>query len=612
MRLQDIGRYWRTVAPLRAGQVWHRARLTARRSWWSRAPERIDARYGRRATARARDPWSHAGLAAVAALRAARRDPALALAAASDARAGRFSLLGETREFAAPSEGAALAIDWDRPDLLQALLWKTQLHEFPYALDLAIAYRSTGDPAFRLGLFELMRSWTDAEPIGKPGFHQVAWNERVVATRLMSWAIAGSRLGLRSEDADGAWLARALAKHALFLRDNLALDLLGNHLFRDAVALAFAHELLGVCPSGLALVEREVREQILPDGGHVERCPMYHAVCLQDLVELRALLGPRSPAWLDDAVRRAGGFLRSVRLGDGDIALLGDGWRGEVEVTRLLEQAGAAGSLAAPREPERWSGLVCLERGTVRAVVRAGPHGPDYQLGHAHADLLSFEASFGARRVVVDTGTGAYQAGPARERLRSTAAHNTIAIDGAELLEAWSSFRSGRRGRATAQARGETDRCAWLWASHDAYRGLTGAPVPHRLLCVTDDGLLVVDAILGGGRHRIASHLHLHPDLPPDAASIAALGGPAGRRAAPYHERFNQTRELTECFVECEAELPWVGGWLVRLGSVAAPSVSLRIERGAVALRIAGEGAPLELDWNLAGTPSAASVSIRC
>ena len=603
MPIQHAGRYLRTVSHLRPAQIWHRGRLTLRRALWSRRSAQVDARYRRRAEAWAQWPRDHAGLASLAALRAAGRAPEPELAAARDVLAGRFSWLGETRDLGMP-------VAWDRPDLMQALLWKTQLHEFPFALDLALAFRATGDARFRSGLLALIDSWVAAEPIGAPGFHRVAWNERVVATRLMNWAVAAALLGV--DGAEGARLAHALAVHALFLRDNLALDLLGNHLFRDAVALAFAHELLGVCPEGLALVEREVREQILPDGGHLERCPMYHAVCLQDLVELRALLGPRSPAWLDQALRCAGGFLGSVLLGDGDIALLGDGWRGEVDVARVLAEARRVGPLVPPREPERWSGLVCLERGSLRAVVRAGPHGPDHQLGHAHADLLSFEVSFGAQRVAVDTGTGVYQAGPARERLRSTGAHNTIALDGAEQLEAWSSFRSGRRGRARTHARAETDRYAWLWASHDAYRRLPGAPVPHRLLCADPERLLVLDAILGTGSHRIASHLHLHPDLPAGAASVASLAGSAGRRLVPYHERFGETREMTECFVECEAELPWVGGWLLRAGSLDAPSVSLRIERDGVALRIAGPGAGFELDWNLVDPPSAASVSIRC
>ena len=45
-------------------------------------------------------------------------------------------------------------------------------------------------------------------------------------------------------------------------------------------------------------VSRQVAEQILPDGCHVERAPMYHAVCLKDLIEVQLLLGAASPVWL--------------------------------------------------------------------------------------------------------------------------------------------------------------------------------------------------------------------------------------------------------------------------------------------------------------------------
>jgi uncharacterized heparinase superfamily protein len=567
--------------------------------------ERIDARYRRRAEAAAPLQWQHPGLAAAAGLRAARRDPDLALAAARAALDGRFGFLGETRELGRP-------VAWDRPDLAQALLWKTHLHEFPFAIDLALAHRASGDPAFRAGFLALARDWVGAQPIAKPGFQRVAWNERVVATRLVNWSMAGALFGLREDSEEAAWLGREIARHALFLRDNLALDLLANHLFRDAVALAWAHDLARACPEGLRLLEREVEAQILPDGGHVERSPMYHALCLQDLVELHALLGARAPGWLGDAVRRAGGFLESVLLGDGDIPLLGDAWRGEVAPRILLEQAcAAAGPLVAPREPERWSGLVRLERGAVRAVLRCGPHGPDYQLGHAHADLLSFDASLGSARVVTDTGTGAYAAGPVRERLRSTAAHNTLALDGAELLEAWSSFRSGRRGRARGRARGTCGRFEWIWASHDGWTWLPGAPVHHRLLAVAGDGVLVLDAVLGAGRHRMVNRLHLHPELPVDLARVVALGGATGERRAPLHERFGATREMRELAVEAEAELPWAGGWWIGLAGGEAPAASLAVAGGSLRADLTGSAAPLRVRWDLAAPPGAGSFALE-
>jgi uncharacterized heparinase superfamily protein len=607
MRAQDIGRLLRTVSHLRATQIWHRARLTVRRKLWSRDPARIDARYHARAAAIAPLRWDHAGLAAVARQFAERRDPAAALGVANDVLAGRFRFLGETRDLGAP-------VQWDRPDLMQALLWKTHLHEFSYAIDLALAYRATRDASFRDGFFALAHAWTDAQPIAKPGFQRVAWNERAVATRLVHWAAAGALFELRDGDPEAAreasWLGREIARHALFLRDNLALDLLANHLFRDTAALAFAHELCGCVPDGLALFEREVREQILADGAHVERCPMYHAVCLADLVDLRALCGEASPAWLRNAVARAAGFLESILLGDGDIPMLGDGWRGEVDVQRLLAQARALEDPVAPRAPESASGIVRLARGPLRCVLRAGPHGPDHQLGHAHADLLAFDVSCGAVRVVTDTGTGAYADGPLRRHLRSTAAHNTVQLDGAELLEAWSSFRSGRRGRARVLARGASDRFEWLVAAHDGYAWLAGAPQPQRLWLVGEDELWILDAVLGAGRHQIANRLHLHPDAAQASFSVRALGGDVREQVAPLHEHFNETREMRQLVVEAEATLPWLGGFWLRFGATPDAHPSLTLDDRIARLRLDDVAHPLAVDWDL-GASGADAVAIR-
>ncbi|HEY8495351.1 MAG TPA: alginate lyase family protein, partial [Myxococcota bacterium] len=589
MRLRDAGRALRTIAHLRPSQIFHRARLTARRALWVRMGPRIDAAYRARA-ASGRVRWDHPGLRAVATLRAARRDQQEAHRAACEALEGRFTLLGETRDLGLP-------VAWDRPDLMQALLWKTHLHELGWSFDLARAAHDTGKSRFREGFVALVRAYLDAQPIARPGFQRVAWNERVVATRLMHLAAAGALLDLREGTAEGDWLGREIVRHALFLRDNLALDLLANHLFRDCVALAFADAIAGCAPDGLDLLEREVQEQILPDGAHYERSAMYHAVCLADLVDLQALLGAEAPAWLSEAVRRAGGFLESVLLGDDDIPLLGDAWLGEVAPRPLLEQARAvAGPLVAPHAPERASGLVRLTSGPTRAVIRAGPHGPDHQLGHAHADLLSFELSHGARRIVTDTGTGAYAAGPVRQHLRSTAAHNTLQLDGAELLEAWSSFRSGRRGRATCHARGENARFVWLHASHDAWRRLPGAPVHHRLLVVGEQSVLVLDAVLGRGRHRITSRLHLHPEAT-EAVRVQALAGVPEIGKAPLHERFGETREMPVLRVDLEAELPWIGGYWLRLDAGPEARATLACNGAAARAEIAEPGGRLQVDW---------------
>ena len=65
----------------------------------------------------------------------------------------------------------------------------------------------------------------------------------------------------------------------------------------------------------------------------------------------------------------------------------------------------------------------------------------------AIADFFSFELSLRGTRVVVDSGVSTYETGPMREYCRSTRAHNTVEIEGQDLVELWGAFRVGRRCR---------------------------------------------------------------------------------------------------------------------------------------------------------------------
>jgi uncharacterized heparinase superfamily protein len=547
----------------------------------------VDARYRARAERLPPLRWDHPGLLRVAAWRASGRPRAQSLAVARDALAGRFSFQGREETF-----GEQVA--WFRPDLdAGTRLWKTLLHEFGYALDLATA--AEDDPRYRVRLFALARSWRAAAPIGCRGFALDAWNARAVATRLIHWAVAGRVLGLRSGEPDADWLGREIGLHGLFLRDNLELDLRGNHLFRDAVGLVFAQELVGGVPDALDWLERQVAEQVLPDGCHAERAPFYHALCCQDLLEVALLLGEARPAWLSDALARMSGLLEAIALGDGEIPLLGDGWLGELDTRAIL---GRARELVAPlptRDPERHGGLVPLHAPPWRVVVRAGPHAPDEQMGHAHADLLSFDASHGDTRIVTDTGTLLYDPGPERQRVRGTAAHNTLALDGEEQLEAWGSFRVGRRGRARVIARGREGTWQWLSASHDAYARLPGRPRHHRLLAVSERGVLVLDAVLGSGRHRVESHLHQHPAQQGSGIGIAALGAAARHEPAPLHEHFGQTRGMQRLVVEQTDSLPWAGGWWIAAGAGETSAGTLSLDGALVRAQLVDPG--LDLTW---------------
>ena len=591
--MRNLGRLIRTVSHLAPPQIWHRLRYTARAAWWERTSQQVETRYRARASRLGPPRFDHSGLERVAELRRARIGAAQALVVARDALEGRFRFLGLSREL-------GREVEWYLPELdVGTRLWKTLLHEFPYGVELGIAYRETGDAAFRERFFDLLQQWRPLSPIGRPDFAVDVWDPRAAVTRMMHWMIAAWLFEISPDEPEGLALGRDLAVHALFVRDNLELDLRGNHLLRDYAGLAWAREILPGAPEGLELLRSELEEQILADGCHLERTPLYHAVVLQDLVECRALLGERSPTWLDDVVARMAGFLEYLIGESARLPLFGDTWLGEPEPQRLLEEAGGPRQAPAPGAPERASGIIVLRRGALRAVMRAGSHGPDYQLGHAHADGLSFELRHGETPLVTDTGTGTYDFGSVRLRSRATAAHNTLQIDGEEQIEAWDSFRVGRRGRGRVEARGSDSDWDWVWAAHDGWRWLPGRPIHHRVLAICPEAALALDAVVGAGRHRVRSALHIHPDAGDDFCALA-FGAQATNVPAPLHERWGETREMNERCVEDQAELPWVGGWIVLAGEGVPDKVETELSReGECVVAQCRVGAvELEIRWN--------------
>ncbi len=439
-----------------------------------------------------------------------------------------------------------------------------------------------------------------------PPFSGNGWEPYPTSLRLVNWlkwALAGNRL-------EPAW-AQSLALQARWLRRRLEWHLLGNHLFVNAKALVFA----GLCfrgaeadewlRRGLGILARELPEQVLPDGGQFERSPLYHALALEDLLDLlnlaTAVLAGSGPqgrgldaplaASLTEAVaawRRAVGAMRvwlaALCHPDGEIALFNDAALGIAPTPGELDAYARRLGLGAVEPTGQGltrldpSGYLRLALGPAVALLDCAPIGPDYLPGHAHADTLSFELSLWARRLVVDTGTDRYGEGAERLRQRGTAAHNTVEIDGTDSSEVWGGFRVARRARPFGLRVAVGAGSLAVECAHDGYRRLPGRPVHRRCWTLTPGGLRIRDEVLGRCRTAVA-RLHLHPEVrveldPEGAAGVLWLGGREIRlqtagatrvRLVPssYHPQFGvcqraQCLDLTLGGSVLETHLTWV------------------------------------------------------
>lgn len=358
-----------------------------------------------------------------------------------------------------------------------------------------------------------------------PGWEPYPLSLRVV--NWIKWFLAGNS---PSED-----MIQSLAVQTRYLSASLEFHLQGNHLIANAKALIFAGLFFQGAEAdrwfarGMSMITTQLKEQILPDGGHFERSPMYHSLIVEDLLDLINLAYTFKAA-IPGAWRQVSeegteyaepmrAWLRAMSHPDGEIALFNDAAFDVALRPAALEQYAQRLRLDGPETPIsdvlhlRESGYARIQRGPAVAFVDAAPLGPDYLPAHGHADSLSFELSLFGERVVVHSGTSCYENGIERQKERGTAAHNTVRLDGRDSSEVWGAFRVARRARPCNVSTGRTEKGARVGACHDGYDYLPGKPRHCREWLLDEQNLQVSDSIGGSGIHRIEMFYHLHPDV---------------------------------------------------------------------------------------------------
>jgi len=455
-------------------------------------------------------------------------------------------------------------VGWDNPAV--GKLWRYNLHYF----DDLNAQGSTARTSWHQ---TLLQRWVRENPPGVgTGWEPFPTSLRIV--NWVKWALGGDTLP--------GECAQSLAVQIRWLSRRLEYHLLGNHLLANAKALVFGGiffegpEADAWIERGLRILQREIPEQILEDGGQFERSTMYHALALEDMLDLCNLasafsgaLSSRSQSIMREWRDRAslmGDWLAAMCHPDGEISFFNDAVFGVAPTPEELDSYARRVGLPGARGPEQGlihlspSGYIRVALNHAVAMLDVAPVGPDYLPGHGHADTLSFELSLFGHRVLVNSGTSDYAAGSERLRQRGTSAHNTVVVDRRDSSEVWSGFRVARRARPEglhiSSGGGPVVSC-----SHDGYRWLSGRPKHTRTWSFGESRLVVQDMILGSFGSAEA-RFHLHPSVGLEQAdSVALLRLPTGQRlriqveggtlrveATTWHPEFGSS-EKTKCVV---------------------------------------------------------------
>jgi len=568
--MSAVGRYVRTLMHLRPRQVWTRvARRAVSPHVSSRpAPDR------RAPSASLRPPI-------------AREDGWISPT--------RVRLLNIDREF----EGS---VNWRPPDAP-----RLGTYTLNYFLDLPQCVSRGGErPDSGLDVEQAVRlvdSWIGANPPGT----QDTWDPYPISLRVVNWikwvlllesaegagsARGGSYATAAEVGSPGARLLDSLAAQLRFLEQRLEFDIAANHLMADAVALTAGGLFFGGADgdrwaaTGLALLTRELDEQVRDDGGHFERSPMYHAVVLEQLLDVLNLCAvfpgvvaagrQELHSHLAGVIRAMLDWLSAMTHPDGGVAFFNDTTLGAApscaELFDYAERLGFAPARANPGglhslDSTGFFPLSSEDDRTIMLFDAGGPE-PRYQPGHAHSESLSFELSRDGRRLFVNSGVSTYELGHERLRQRSTSAHNTVRVDEREQSELWASHRCGRRPRVSRAV----ERNGWASAAHDGYRFLPGRPLHHRKMRVTGEGVEIVDNISGRGEHFLEWFFHLHPDVSARVSAravelslndrpVASISFPFGATASiekgSWHPGFNVAIPNTFVHVGVRPSLPF-------------------------------------------------------
>jgi len=421
---------------------------------------------------------------------------------------GRFCFLNEVNV-------AGFPVDWNNQQFSK--LWLYNLHYFDYI--------NQAEMDSQLAL-DLINDWIQHNSVGIGN----GWEPYTLSLRIVNWIKFLSRSGFDGELLVSVQESLFLQSHYLF--KHLEYHLLGNHLFKNGVALIFTgsffegKEAQSWLKKGCEIITQQTKEQILNDGGHFERSPMYHVLILEDILDCLNLdkttpcFSSSEATFMKRKAMGMLGFLANIVHQDNDIPFFNDSalhiapspeavfkYAEDLDL-QFSKNNDAIGVIEKPD-----FGLIILQNQLSKLILDVGLIGPQYLPGHAHCDTLSYELSLAGKRCIVNSGTYQY-AGDERNLFRATSAHNTVQIDGMEQHEIWSTFRVARRAYPfDISIKKQSEGAVECSASISGFKQLPGNPTHKRVVRYQKNQIQITDLIGGEGRHLAESFIHLHPGV---------------------------------------------------------------------------------------------------
>lgn len=455
------------------------------------------------------------------------------LATAEAASNGRFTHAGLTLSL-------GVEPDWLATEFPLDAEWRIEWSKFYYGLDLAFAFRETGDDKYLRAWERLVLSWIRQVPVDFD-------SSDVAGRRIQNWIYAwdsfaqSPRFSGFGEGFEEQILA-SLSEQTVYLRQHLTRE--RNHrtlelyaLFVAALTLPELDEDGSLLDFAVAELHINLRADVRPDGVHRENSTHYHMLVLRSFLgvcENARRYGINLPEEFTPHLERACEFALHCHRPDGLIPALSDSDTGSyTDILKLAAELfsrpdflyvatkGAQGIPPRERNADFPDGGYFIRRsdwgdgGTPFSDARflifdCGPLGDG---GHGHYDLLNVEIAAAGHALIVDPGRYTYSEHGEqnwRRWFKGTAAHNTVCVDGQDQTP----YRCGKPKGDTARGQLIERLSA---PGFDVLCGEAVSPVyevvhTRRIFFVAGEYWLIVDALRGNRPHRFDLRFHLAPE----------------------------------------------------------------------------------------------------
>jgi len=397
--------------------------------------------------------------------------------------------------------------DWNNSERSQ--LWNYHLHYF----DDLVAENYQNRKTWHL---EYIKRWREENPFAVGN----GWRPYPLSLRIVNW-IKWHILVKQLTQKD----LESLYQQTNYLEKNIEYHLQGNHLFVNAKALFLAglfFQERNWIQLGQKIILEEIEKQILSDGAHFERSPMYHALFVEDILDIIQFSNVYE--YNNDFISKISKkvpmllkFLTGITYPNGDLAQFNDTTQGIAKSTDELLKYALFLNFPIPKleQMEHFvsSGYVRIQFKIGVLIFDNGKLGPDFLMAHAHADNLSFELfAFGKKCF---TNLGIYQYGQSSQRVqeRGTSFHNTVEVDEQNSSVVWQSFRVAQRANPIFLNVFEdlAKNLFTIEAAHDGYCRLAGQVIHKRKIEIIENSIFILDSLEGKGEHSCSAFYHLHP-----------------------------------------------------------------------------------------------------